>query len=58
MAHSSYAILKKSYNINRTIIGYPGIEAIFDAFGIIVDSIECFETPQWISDGVGKPMQF
>ena len=35
---------RKSSNINGTITGYLGIEAIFDAFGIVVDSIERFET--------------
>ena len=42
--HSSYTKLKKSSNINGTIVGCPGIEAVFDAFGIVVDSIERFET--------------
>ena len=28
---------KKAMNIDRTFVGFPGIEAIFDGFGLIFD---------------------
>ena len=34
----AFISLKKTSNAGGTIIGYPGIEAIFDRFGIVVDS--------------------
>ena len=42
----AFISLKKPTNIDGTIIGYPGIEAIFDGFGIVADWIERFETFQ------------
>ena len=42
----AFISLKKTSNIDGTIIGYPGIEAIFDGFGIIHDCIERFEISQ------------
>ena len=42
-ARASYSSLKKISNIDGTITGYPGIEAVFDAFGIVVDCTERFE---------------
>ncbi len=41
---AAYRSLKKTSNINGNVIGYPGIDAIFDAFGITADYIERFET--------------
>ena len=40
---TAYAGLNKASNIDGTVTGYPGIEAIFDEFGIVVDCIELFE---------------
>ena len=45
-ARTAYSSLKKTSNIDGTITGYPGIEALFDGFGIVVDCIERFETSQ------------
>ena len=39
-----YISLKKTSNIDGTITGYPGIEAVFDEFGVLVDYIERFES--------------
>lgn len=36
--------MKKRSNIDDTIVGFLGIEAMFDAFGVAVDCIERFET--------------
>lgn len=33
-------MLKKTTNFDGTIVGYPGIEAVFDMFGIITDCIQ------------------
>ncbi len=43
-ARSSYISLKKTSNIDGTITGYPGIEAVFDEFGVLGDYIECFKS--------------
>ena len=43
---TAYSSLKKKSNIGGTILGYSGIEAIFDGFGIVVDCIERFEKSQ------------
>ncbi len=40
---AAYRSLKKTSNINGNIIFYPGIEAFFNAFGLVVDCIERFE---------------
>ena len=40
----AFISLKKTSNIEKIIIGYLGIEPIFDGFGIVVDCIEPFET--------------
>ena len=42
----AFISLKKTSNIDGTIIGYLSIEAIFDGFAIVVDCIERFETSQ------------
>lgn len=39
---TAYRSLKKTSNIDGTTIGYPGIESLFDGFGIVVDCIERF----------------
>ncbi len=43
--HAAYSDLKKTSNIDGNIVGYPGVEAVFDAFGIAVDCTDRFETP-------------
>ena len=43
-ARSAYDSLKKTSNIDGTITGYPGVEAIFDGFGVVVNCIEKLET--------------
>lgn len=40
---NAYNNLKKTLNIDEIVTGYSGFEAIFDAFGVIVDCIERFE---------------
>ena len=45
-ARTVYSSLKKTSYIDETIIGYQGIGALFDGFGIVVDCIERFETSQ------------
>ena len=41
---SAYSQMKRTSNINGTVVGYPGIEAIFDAFGVVIQYIELFAT--------------
>ena len=43
---AAYTALRKTSNIDGTIIGYPALEAIYDAFGIIKDCMEQFEVSQ------------
>ncbi len=45
-AQAAYYNLRKTSNIDGTIIGYPGIEVVFDGFGVVVDCIDRFETSQ------------
>lgn len=45
-AKIAYGRLKKLSNIDGSTIEYPGIEKIFDSFGIVVDFIELFESTQ------------
>ncbi len=54
-AQTTYSSLKKTSNIDGTIVGYPVIEAIFDAFGIVVDCIEHFETSLRPTLHIGLP---
>ncbi len=42
--HAAYSDLKKTANVDGSIGIYPGIEAVFDAFGIVVDCIDRFQT--------------
>ncbi len=43
-ARAGYCSLKEPLNIDGIITGYLDIEAILDAFGVVVDCIERFET--------------
>ncbi len=43
---TAYTSLKKTSSIDGTITGYPEIEAILDAFGVVVDCIKRFETSE------------
>ncbi len=45
-AQAAFNNLRKTSNIDGTITGYPGIEAVFDGFGVVVDCIHRFETSQ------------
>ena len=57
-AEKAYSSLKKASNIDGTITGYPGIEAIFDGFGIVVYCIERFETSQRPTMHVALPSMY
>ena len=57
-AGASYSGLKKIFNINGTITGYTAIEAVFDAFGIVVDYIEHFEVSQRPTIYISLPFIF
>lgn len=38
--------LRKTTNVDGTIVGFPGVEAIFDGFGVIVDCSTRLEAAQ------------
>ncbi len=52
---AAYRSLKKTFNIKEIIIGYPGIESIFDAFGIVADCIEQIEAALWTTLHIARP---
>ena len=45
-AQEAYASLKNTFHINGTMTGFLGIEAIYDAFGVVVDCMEKFQAAQ------------
>ena len=48
--------MKKTSNIDGTITGYPGIEAIFDGFVVVVDCTERFEVSNRPTIHIAVPM--
>ena len=54
-AKTAYGSVKKTSNIDGTIICYPGIEAIFDAFDVLVDFIQLLETAERPSIHIAVP---
>ncbi len=57
-AQVAYASLIKTSNIDGNITGYPGIEAIFDVFGVVVDCIERFETSSRPTTHIALPILY
>ena len=57
-ARALYSVLKKNSNITETITGYPAIEAVFDAFGVVFDCIERFEVSQRPTIHISLPLIF
>lgn len=44
-----YKGLKKTYNMDSTIIGYPVIKATLDAVKVVVDCIQMLQTSEWLT---------
>ena len=57
-ARALYSGLKKNSSINGTITGDPAIEAVFNAFGVVVDCIERFEVSQRPTIHIALPLIF
>ena len=55
-ARALYSSLKKTSNNNGNITGYPAMEAVFDAFGVVADCIEQFEVSKRPTIHIALPL--
>ena len=55
-AMSAYDAMKKTTDKDRNITGFPGVEAIYDAFGIMMECVERFEVSSRPTIHIALPM--